>query len=575
MEQNKTSEAELKNENNAQAPSRAELKAEIQKKKAAEKKAQAEAKKAKARESAKKKAELKAAKKAKKKERRAAKGPSVLSKIADKIATVAAAPIFLHDRVQAATDKFFYDWGYSIVSEYHDARVRYKGTSAKIIKGLFALVVLVCATMLTMEHYTVYEYAYNGRVLGYVKSQESVVGLLSVAGDRLSENNSGAHIKFKADDNVTFRRVSSTDRDVDNPDTVINKLTYMQDVEVSAYGIYEDGKLQTVVETKRAAEDTVKAVMDKYRNTESGMKIEKISFEKPVEVKPVEVMLTSVQGKGTAKKQLTEGGTITLGHIIKADETRASVASKYNVKLEDITSIKATKENVKLKSGDAIQMEKTISPLKVVTVESGKMSEAIPFETQENETSDLFKGESKVDQEGEEGRQIISGKITKVNGKEVKRDIKHKEVVKEPIPRIVRIGTNDKPKTASSGKFSTPIKDSYTINALGHFGMRWGRMHSGIDFTCPTGTPIYAADGGVVTKSSTYGGYGNCIVIRHDNGNETVYGHCSTLNASVGEKVYKGQIIARVGNTGRSTGAHLHFEIRVGGKPVDPAGYIF
>lgn len=575
MEQNKTSETEVKNESNAKTLSRAELKAEIEKKKTAGKKARAAAKKAKAREASKRKAELRAAKKAKKREARRAKGPSPINKFADKIVTIAAAPVFLHDRVQAVLDKFFYDWGYSLVSEYHDARVRYKGTSAKIIKGLFALVVLVCATMLVMEHYTVYEYAYNGRVLGYVKSQENVVGLLSVAGDRLSENNSGAHITFKADDNVTFRKVSSADRDVDNPDTVINKLTYMTDVEVSAYGIFEDEKLLTVVETKKAADDTVKEVLNNYRTTESGMSIEKINFEKPVDIKPIEVMLTSVQSKSSAKNQLINGGNVTFGHIIKADETRASVATKYNVKPEDINSVKEKKPNEKLKSGDAVQMSKSVSPLKVVTVESGKMSEAIPFETQENKTNDLFKGESKVDQEGEEGRQIISGKITKINGKEVKRDIKHKEIVKEPIPRIVRIGTNDKPKTASSGKFSNPIKDSYTINALGHFGMRWGRMHSGIDFSCPTGTPIYAADGGVVTKASTYGGYGNCLVIKHDNGNETVYGHCSTLNASVGEKVYKGQIVARVGNTGRSTGAHLHFEIRVGGKPVDPAGYIF
>ena len=65
------------------------------------------------------------------------------------------------------------------------------------------------------------------------------------------------------------------------------------------------------------------------------------------------------------------------------------------------------------------------------------------------------------------------------------------------------------------------------------------------------------------------------MVIKHDNGQETLYGHCSKLNVSVGENVYKGQVIAAVGNTGRSTGAHLHFEIHVGGQAVDPWNYIF
>ena len=137
------------------------------------------------------------------------------------------------------------------------------------------------------------------------------------------------------------------------------------------------------------------------------------------------------------------------------------------------------------------------------------------------------------------------------------------------------MGTNDKPKTASSGSYAVPIKSAYVINSNGRFGTRWGRKHEGLDFSCPTGTLIYAADGGIVIKSGVSGGYGNCVVIKHDNGQETLYGHCSKLNVSVGENVYKGQVIAAVGNTGRSTGAHLHFEIHVGGQAVDPWNYIF
>lgn len=537
----------------------------------AAKKAKKLAKQDKARAIGQKKSEARAAKKAAK----AAKGPTAFDKVGAAITTAAAAPIYLHDKIQDASDRFFIGCGYSLATEYHDMRVRYKGSSAKIVSGLFALVIMVCGVLLTLQHYTVYEYAYNGRVLGYVKSEDSVVGLLDVAGDHMSSNNSGARIKFIADNNVTFRKVSAAEKDLDDADTVMNKLTYMTDIEVSAYGIYQDGKLLTVVETKGTADSLVNETLAFYKKPAKGMKMEQIKFVKQVEVKQIDVMLTSVQSKKQASEQLLSGGTINMSHIIKSGENVNSVAKAYDVNIKDMTTKNGNQEVSDLKPGDLVNMEKKITPLEVRTVEKGKISEAIPYETEKQETTDLYKGESLVAQEGVDGRQIVSGTITKVNGKEVKRNIKHKEVVAQPVKKIVKVGINDKPKTASSGSYAVPIKNSYVINSNGKFGSRWGRKHEGLDFSCPTGTPIYAADGGTVTKAATFGGYGNCVIIKHDNGQETLYGHCSKLNVSQGEKVYKGQVIAAVGNTGRSTGAHLHFEIHIGGSAVDPWSYIF
>ena len=565
-------------ESKAKAPSKAEKKAAEKQAKqakkakaAAAKKAKKQAKQDKERAKEQKKSEARAAKKA----ARAAKGPTVWNKIGSTITTAVAAPVFLHDKIQDASDNFLIGCGYSLATEYHDMRVRYKGSSEKIVTGLFALIIMVCGVLLTMQHYTVYEYAYNGRVLGYVKSEDSVVGLLDVAGDHMSSNNDGAHIKFIAGNNVTFRKVSAAEKDLDDADTVMNKLTYMTDIEVSAYGIYQDGKLLTVVETKGTADSLVNETLAHYKKPAKGMRMDQIKFAKQVEVKQIDVMLTSVQSKKQASEQLLNGGVISMSHIIKAGENVNSVAKKYDVNLKDMSGKNSEQSVNDLKSGDLVNMEKTVTPLEVRTVESGKMSEPIPYETEKQETKDLYKGESLVAQEGVEGRQIVSGTITKVNGKEVKRNIKHKEVVSKPVKKIIKVGINDKPKTASSGAYAVPIKNAYVINSNGKFGSRWGRMHEGLDFSCPTGTPIYAADGGTVTKAATFGGYGNCVIIKHDNGQETLYGHCSKLNVTAGEKVYKGQVIAAVGNTGRSTGAHLHFEIHIGGSAVDPWSYIF
>ena len=106
------------------------------------------------------------------------------------------------------------------------------------------------------------------------------------------------------------------------------------------------------------------------------------------------------------------------------------------------------------------------------------------------------------------------------------------------------------------------------------YGYRWGRTHTGIDIGASTGTNIKAAAGGTVVFSGWKGSLGKLVVVSHGNGIQTYYGHCSSLLVSSGQTVSAGQIIAKVGSTGRSTGSHLHFEIRVNGSAINPQSYV-
>lgn len=125
---------------------------------------------------------------------------------------------------------------------------------------------------------------------------------------------------------------------------------------------------------------------------------------------------------------------------------------------------------------------------------------------------------------------------------------------------------------AEKAPFSIPVRSNFRFTS--GFGPRWGRMHNGTDFAAPIGTPIYAPADGVVTHAAWSSGYGRLIKIRHEFGIETRFAHLSTMDVSVGERVSRGERIGAIGNSGRSTGPHLHYEIHVGGKPVNPMTYI-
>jgi murein DD-endopeptidase MepM/ murein hydrolase activator NlpD len=119
------------------------------------------------------------------------------------------------------------------------------------------------------------------------------------------------------------------------------------------------------------------------------------------------------------------------------------------------------------------------------------------------------------------------------------------------------------------GSWIRPITGPITS----HYGPRWGRLHAGTDFGAPIGTPVYAASNGTVVAAGPASGYGRWVKLAHPGDTTTVYGHISSAAVTVGQAVHPGQLIAYSGNEGRSTGPHLHFEVRPQDRPVDPVAF--
>lgn len=168
-------------------------------------------------------------------------------------------------------------------------------------------------------------------------------------------------------------------------------------------------------------------------------------------------------------------------------------------------------------------------------------------------------------QEGTTGHREVNAFITYRDGVETERSIAHQTVLAESVPAVIEQGTQIPPtyvKPISGGRFTSG------------FGKRWGRMHKGVDWACPTGTTVYASSDGVVEYADWSNGYGYNVIIDHPDGRKTRYCHLSRTLVTAGTSVSQGDPIALSGSTGHSTGPHVHFEIFIGGTQVNPLDYI-
>ena len=259
--------------------------------------------------------------------------------------------------------------------------------------------------------------------------------------------------------------------------------------------------------------------------------------------------------------------------VVKGD-TYLAIAYANDMSLSDLMALNPQADINRLMIGDVVNVKEVIPTVSVETVEEVTYHEAIacPVETQED--SSMYKGDSKILVQGEEGEALVEATVTYVNGVEKERDIQSSTTLREPTTTIKAVGTKEKPKTASKGYFIWPITGKINSYFGGRYIFGSYSYHSGIDIAVPYGTSVKAADGGTVTFAGYKGSYGYLVIIDHGNGEQTYYGHNSSLLVSAGDKVYQGQTIAKAGSTGRSTGSHCHFEIRVNGTQVNPSAYL-
>lgn len=482
-----------------------------------------------------------------------------------------SAPIFWIDKIGDRMSDWFHDLVFRAVTATGKIVSTYRNSRKVMARALLTLCVLCAVMLIVFDRFTVYEYAYNGKTLGYVKEQEEVTNVLAVAGEQLNAVNrdEDQEIEFVANDNISFKRVVASGIDTDDADTTVNRLAFMTDIEVEARGIYDGDRLVTIVKDQKAAEQLLPEVKSILGKPDDGMEVVSVEFLKPLEIRPINVLLKSVQSNSAARSQMTKGGSVNFYHIVEEGETLDSIASLFSVVASDIYDEDNNNAVENVVRGDKVCIRKTVTPVNVEMVEQGRMKEIIPYETVKKKSKKYYIGDEHLEVKGVDGVRVFEGSLTKVGGKITNRKTDNIEILKEKVDELILVGTTKRPKTAPTGTFKNPLAaGSYVVTSRP--GWRWGRTHEGIDMGTPVGNDVHASDGGTIVRAGWYGGYGYCIDIQHDDGWMSRYGHLSSIGVKVGDKVYQGQYIAESGNSGRSTGAHLHFEIRHNGAFVDP-----
>ena len=263
----------------------------------------------------------------------------------------------------------------------------------------------------------------------------------------------------------------------------------------------------------------------------------------------------------------------TVYEVVKGD-TFMAIAQRNNMTMQELQELNPDININRLYIGQLLTVKEEIPFLSVQTTENVTYEEEIACPVEEVPDNSMYQGESRVLDAGVPGTASVEASVTYVNGKEIGRDILSTETITEPTVRVVAVGTKERPSWYPNGYFIWPVQGR--INSS--FGWRsiFGSYsyHGGIDIKASYGQSIKAADGGTVIFAGYKGSYGNLVIIDHGNGKVTYYGHNSNLCVSAGDKVYQGQTIAKAGSTGRSTGVHCHFEVRINGTQVNPLSYL-
>ena len=298
-----------------------------------------------------------------------------------------------------------------------------------------------------------------------------------------------------------------------------------------------------------------------------------MSFGSSIEVADAYLMSDQLDELDDVIEAITAKQEKSTIYTVQSGDTLSGISMSTNIPMEKIIALNDAieSETSTIRVGQEIIITSPEPPLAIERQEQVYIEEDYDADIEYVENDEWYTNQMVTLQQPSAGHRNIVAIVDYENDKEVSREIVKEEVVIEAVPKIVERGTKIPPtylKPISGGRLSSTFgyRNRPTAGASSY--------HQGVDWSVAVGTSVYASAGGTVSKAGWTKGYGYCVFITHPDGRETRYGHLSKVLVSVGQSVRQGDRIALSGNSGVSTGPHLHFEIRINGTAVNPLKYL-
>lgn len=297
-----------------------------------------------------------------------------------------------------------------------------------------------------------------------------------------------------------------------------------------------------------------------------------MGFAEEVEIVESYLPVSQLTLLADAIEQVTKEQEVPSEYEVVKGDTLSGISLRVNIPMEDIVEMNDSLQSITttIREGQKLIITVPEPELSVTRTEERFYEESYDADIEYIDNDDWYTTREVVHVQPHAGFRKVVVNISYVNGKEVAREILKEEIVMEAVAKVVERGTKTPP---------TYIKPIYGGKQTSGFGSRntgikgASTYHKGVDWATATGTPVYASCGGTVVQAGWGSGYGYVVYINHPDGNQTRYAHLSKVLVKVGQTVKQGERIALSGSTGVSSGPHLHFEILVNGRQVNPLSF--
>lgn len=452
------------------------------------------------------------------------------------------------------------------------------------VKGVYyvaAPLMAAAVLVLTLSYWTSATFGiqveYEGENVGYISDETTYRAAAAMARERVYSADGDFSISDTPKMTVTLVHTEP----MLTSDSLCDEILRTKgDAIAEASGLYVDGVFVGSMESRSEVETLLNDIKNAYCTGEAE---ERAEFIQAVEITDGLFLSSSVISAEQMKGKLTAEAVVQKDYTVQAGDTLSTIARRLDMTLDDLRAMNDSVKNDLIYPGDTLMVQRPQPFLRVKVVRTLHYTEVIPFGTEKEYDANRPVTYEKVKVAGQNGSQDVTAEVTLIDGVEQSRTILSIDVIKNPVTKVVVVGTKKVVTPAgpikvgdgvSTGSMLWPVPICHNMSR----GFRSG--HYALDIcngpVTVRGKTFIAADGGTVVAAATgwNGGYGNMIRIRHANGLETVYAHCQSLRVVTGQKVTRGQVIGVIGSTGNSTGPHLHFEVIKNGRRVNPLRYV-